>query len=332
MIPSSNLLAYVIGAITLTQPPWVAVALTVTAVLLLGTREWLHGLIHVVPRDELLTLGMFLILVGIILPLVPHERVSSLTPLTPYGIWLAVVTVCTLSYVSYLLQRYAPMEHAALLPSILGGAYSSTATTVVLAKRLHEIGRAQADITAGIVAATAIMYIRLGVVIAVFDMHFALALAPALAAMSAIGAILALHEWRRTRARTAQGTLTVPPPTNPLQIPTALIFAVLIVVISVLSAWVGGVFGESGILALSAVVGLTDIDPFVLNIAQGGIGGMSLASLCAAVLIAASSNNVAKAAYAIGFGGTAAARRPALMLLVLALLGLFAAAIYVWHN
>ena len=327
MIPASNLLAYVIGAIALMQPPWVAVALAVAAVLLLGTRERLHRLIHVVPRDELLTVGEFLILVGIILPLVPHERVSSLTPLTPYGIWLAVVTVCTLSYLSYLLQRYAPIKNAALLPAVLGGAYSSTATTVVLAKRLREAKQAPADISAGIVAATAIMYVRLGVVIALFDMHIALTLAPALVALAAIGAALAIYEWRRPRARSAKTNLVVLPK-NPLQIPTALIFAALIVVISVISAWVRGAFGESGILVLSAVVGATDIDPFVLNIAQGGIGGMSVASLCTAVLIAAASNNVAKAAYAIGFGDMAG-RRPAVMLLALALLGLLAASIYI---
>ena len=327
MVPASNLLAYVIGAIALMQPPWVAVALTVAAVLLLGTRERLHRLIHVVPRDELLTVGEFLILVGIILPLVPHERVSSLTPLTPYGIWLAVVTVCTLSYLSYLLQRYAPIKNAALLPAVLGGAYSSTATTVVLAKRLREAKQAPADISAGIVAATAIMYVRIGVVVALFDMHIALTLAPALVVLAAIGAALAIYEWRRPRARSAKTNLVVLPK-NPLQIPAALIFAALIVVISVISAWVRGAFGESGILVLSAVVGATDIDPFVLNIAQGGIGGMSVASLCAAVLIAASSNNVAKAAYAIGFGGMAG-RRPAVILLALALLGLLAAAIYV---
>lgn len=327
MIPASNLLAYVIGPIALLQPPWVAVALAVAAVLLLGTRERLHRLIHVVPRDELLTLGMFLILVGIILPLVPHERVSSLTPLTPYGVWLAVVTVCTLSYLSYLLQRYAPIKNAALLPAVLGGAYSSTATTVVLAKRLREAKQAPADISAGIVAATAIMYVRLGVVIALFDMHIALTLAPALVALAAIGAALAIYEWRRPRARSAKTNLVVLPK-NPLQIPAALIFAALIVVISVISAWVRGAFGENGILVLSALVGATDIDPFVLNIAQGGVAGMSIASLSAAVLIAASSNNVAKAAYAIGFGGMAG-RRPAVMLLALALLGLLAAAIYV---
>jgi len=328
MVPASNLLAYVIGAIALLQPPWVAVALAVTAVLLLGTRERLHRLIHIVPRDELLTVGEFLILVGIILPLVPHERVSSLTPLTPYGIWLAVVTVCSLSYLSYLLQRYAPIKNVALLPAVLGGAYSSTATTVVLAKRLREAKQAPADISAGIVAATAIMYVRLGLVVAVFDAHFALTLAPALAVLCVVGAALATYEWRRPRARTAKANLAVLPK-NPLQIPTALIFAALIVVISVISAWVKGAFGESGILVLSAVVGATDIDPFVLNIAQGGIGGMSVASLCAAVLIAASSNNVAKAAYAIGFGGMAG-RRSAVMLLALSALGIVAAAIYLF--
>lgn len=328
MFPASNLLAYVIGPIALMQPPWVAVALTVAAVLLLGARERLHRLIHLIPRDELLTAGMFLILVGIILPLVPHQRVSSLTPLTPYGIWLAVVTVCTLSYLSYLLQRYARIKNAALLPAVLGGAYSSTATTVVLAKRLRDGKQAPAEISAGIVAATAIMYVRIGLLVGVFDSHFALMLAPALAALCVIGAALAALEWHRPRALNAKTNLAVASK-NPLQIQTAAIFAALIVVISIVAAWVRGMFGAGGIFALSAVVGLTDIDPFVLNIAQGGIGGMSAASLCAAALIAASSNNVAKAAYAVGFGGMAAARRPAMMLLALAGLGIAAAAIYI---
>ena len=191
MIPASNLLAYVIGPVALLQPPWVAVAVTVAAVLLLSARERLHGLIQIVPRQELLTAGKFLILVGIALPLAPRQPVTSLTPLTPYGLSLAVVAVCTLSYASYLLQRFLPARHMALLPAVLGGAYSSTATTVVLAKRLREGGQARADISAGIVAATAVMYLRLGVVIAVFSTRLrARRSAPALLGLAAIGAAL----------------------------------------------------------------------------------------------------------------------------------------------
>ena len=64
MIPASNLLAYLIGPVALTQPPWMVVAVSVTAVILLGTREQFHRLIQLVPQEELLTAGKFLILVG----------------------------------------------------------------------------------------------------------------------------------------------------------------------------------------------------------------------------------------------------------------------------
>jgi uncharacterized membrane protein (DUF4010 family) len=81
-------------------------------------------------------------------------------------------------------------------------------------------------------------------------------------------------------------------------------------------------------LVLAAIVGITDIDPFVINIAQGGAAGLPLAALSAAILIAASANNIAKAAYALGFGGARASRRPVAMLVALAIAGFVLAAIY----
>ena len=92
--------------------------------------------------------------------------------------------------------------------------------------------------------------------------------------------------------------------------------------------WVEQLFGQAGIFTLAAIVGASDIDPFVLNLAQGGAPGMSVSALAAAVLIAASANNLAKSAYAIGFGGLASTLRPALLLVVLALLGFAAGAAY----
>jgi uncharacterized membrane protein (DUF4010 family) len=326
MIPASNMLAYLLGPIALTQAPWVAVAASVTAVLLLSTRERLHRLIQIVPQDELLTAGEFLVLVGVILPLVPSEPVTTATPLTPFHVWLAVVAICTLSYVTYLLQRYVAVRHATLLPAILGGLYSSTATTIVLSKRQHEAGAARPDLSAGIVAATAIMYVRLGVVIALFSGRLAVALAPALGILFLFGVAMAAHEWRRRTDRDS-AELTVPT-TNPLQVPTAVVFAAILVIISVATAWTRQTFGQAGILVLAAVVGVADIDPFVVNIAQGGVTGVSVATLSAAILVAASSNNIAKAVYAVGFGGWKSSRRPAVMLLVLALSGYAAAAIY----
>ena len=79
---------------------------------------------------------------------------------------------------------------------------------------------------------------------------------------------------------------------------------------------------------MAAAIGATDINPFVINIAQGGVTGLSAAMLSTAVLIAASSNNIAKAIYAIAFEGADSLRRAAWMLVVLAILGFAAAAVY----
>ena len=326
VIPATSLLAYALGPIALAQPSWVAIGSTVAAVLLIGARERMHGLVRLVPQEEILTAGKFLILAGIILPLLPDTRLVPAAPLTPYRVWLAVVAISGLSYLTYLVQRYLAVKAGALFPALLGGAYSSTAATVVLAKRQREAVAPGAELSAGIVAATAIMFLRLAVVVALFSLPLAAALAPALVLLCAAAALFAWREWRRAE-RGAAHDLAVPA-ANPLQLSTALLFAALFVAISLATVWVERLFGQAGIFTLAALVGASDIDPFVLNLAQGGAPGISVSALAAAVLIAASANNLAKAGYAVGFGGFAGTRRPAAILVILALLGFAAAAAY----
>jgi len=326
VIPATNLLVYAIGPVALTEPVWVSIGATVAAVLLVGRREEMHGFARLVPPDEILTAGKFLILAGIILPLIPDIRLIPAAPLTPYRVWLAVVAISGLSYLTYLVQRYLPVKGGALFPALLGGAYSSTAATVVLAKRQREAAAPRAELSAGIVAATMVMYLRLAIVVALFSRPLAASLAPALALLFAAAGLLAWWEWRRAE-RGNPADLAIPA-ANPLQLTTALVFAALFVAISLATVWVEKLFGRTGIFTLAAVVGASDIDPFVLNLAQGGAPGMSGSAVSAVILIAASANNLAKSGYAIGFGSLARTLRPALMLTVLAVLGFAAAAAY----
>jgi uncharacterized membrane protein (DUF4010 family) len=100
------------------------------------------------------------------------------------------------------------------------------------------------------------------------------------------------------------------------------LFAALFVLVSLVSQWTTTEFGVSGIYSLAAVVGITDIDPFVLNLAQGGTSAMPNSALAAAILIAASSNNILKAVYAAGFAGGRATAGSAAALVLLAAAGL----------
>jgi len=331
VVPVLNVHAYLLGAIALALPPWVAVAFTVTAVLLLTGRETLHGLAHRVELKEIITAGEFLILTGVILPLLPNEPVTTLTTITPRQAWLALVVVSSLSYASYLAQRYWPAAARGLWMAALGGLYSSTATTVVLARQAQAEPAMRRDADAGITLATAIMYLRVLAVVAIFNMTLARTLAPPFCGLFIGGAVISALQYRFLHPagkdqRAARSALQ-PSGGNPLQLIPAAIFAILFIVVSVLSNWAKARFGTSGIYTLAAVVGVTDIDPFVLNLAQGGTSGVADSTLTAAILIAASSNNILKAAYAVFFGGGRTTATSAAVLLLLAAAGVGMAAI-----
>jgi uncharacterized membrane protein (DUF4010 family) len=118
---------------------------------------------------EIVTAGKFLILTGLVLPFLPNEPVTRLTEVTPHQVWLAVLAVCIVSYASYLLQRYVALAGGGLWVAVLGGLYSSTATTVVLARRARAEPTTLQQAQTGIILATSVMYLRLLVIIAIFD-------------------------------------------------------------------------------------------------------------------------------------------------------------------
>lgn len=320
MVPLCNVIAYLLGPVTLAEPPWVAVGATVTAVMLLTAREGLHGFARRVELGEIVYAGRFLLLTGLILPLLPDTPVTHLTSITPHQVWLAVIAVCTVSYASYLLQRYVASSSAGLLTAVLGGFYSSTATTVVLARRARTEPATTRQTQTGIILATTVMYLRLLIIIAVFDRPLALALAPALLGLSALGMLTAAAWYWFGRARN-HDVAQAAAPANPLELGAALVFAALFIAISVVSSWAVQQFGTAGVYVLAGIVGVSDIDPFVLSLAQHGAGAVTVHTAAIAILLASSSNNVLKAAYAVAYSGGRRLVGPASMLLLLAVSG-----------
>jgi uncharacterized membrane protein (DUF4010 family) len=325
VVPVLNVQAYLLGAITLALPHWIAVATTVTAVLLLTGRAELHALARRIDLKEIVTAGQFLILTGIILPLLPNVPVTTLTKITPRQVWLALVVVCSFSYVSYLAQRYWAAAARGLWMAALGGLYSSTAATVVLARQAKAEPALKRQAQAGITLATGIMYLRIAAVVAIFNLALARVLALPLLGLAVVGfGLCALqYWWLSPAAKDTESPAAMLPSTsaNPLELGAAAIFAALFIAVSMASSFATTQFGTTGIYALAAIIGVSDIDPFVLNLAQGGATGVTNTALAAAILIAASSNNMLKAFYAISFAGVRTAGGSAAALVFLAALG-----------
>jgi uncharacterized membrane protein (DUF4010 family) len=314
----SGLLTFVIGVLVHTQAYWAAVAIGVVAVLLLELREGLARLTARVGRDEVLAFTKFLVLAIVILPALPNRPLTRFE-INPFRTWLVVVVVSGLSYASYLLQKRLE-KRGVIAAALLGGAYSSTATTVVLARQSKEGGAAR-TYAGAILAASGMMYVRILVLVLLFDPPLAALLAPGFLGLAAIavggGTVLAmLRDGARPEAATPG------PPRNPLELRTAFVFAALFLVVLVLTHVAVETVGTSGLFALAALFGLSDVDPFVLGLAQSASRPESLATLAQAVTVAAAANNLAKGVYARVFGEREAGNLALALLVGLAVAGL----------
>jgi uncharacterized membrane protein (DUF4010 family) len=87
-------------------------------------------------------------------------------------------------------------------------------------------------------------------------------------------------------------------PKNPLELSAALGFAVLFVTMLVATHLVVTYLGKAGVYSLAALMGVTDVDPFIMGMTQAAGSNASLGVAAAAILIAAASNNLAKGIYA----------------------------------
>jgi uncharacterized membrane protein (DUF4010 family) len=313
----SGLLTYLVGALVYAGAYWIAVALGVVAVLLLELREGLERLTARVGRDEVAAFIKFLVLAIVILPVLP-DRSFTRFEINPFRTWLVLVAVSGLSYASYALQKGLKGRGGVLLTAVLGGAYSSTATTVVLARQAKDAG-APRLYAGSMLAASGVMYLRMVILVALFDTRLAGVLAPGFVALAlaAIGAGVALALRRATGRR---GEATTPLNANPLELRPAFLFGAAFLLVLVLTRLALEYVGRGGLYGLAALTGLSDVDPFVLGLAQSGGHGEPMHVAAAAIVIAASGNNVAKGVYARAFGDRATGN------LALILLGLLAAA------
>ena len=287
---------YPFGPLSLQGAPWLLIVYAVTIMLMLGNRPDIRRFSDAFRSGEAVTLAKFLLMVGLVLPLLPDRQIAAFVTVSWYQVWLAVVVVSGISYLSYFVQTYFFPARGVLLTGVLGGLYSSTAVTAVLSRRAHGAKTEGRHIGAAIVIATMMMYLRLWALIALLGHRdAALQLAPIFAALIVAFAVMArvLYGGRTQGAAQTDSALD-----HPLEFSTALLFALLFVVFAGATNLVVAHFGAHGLHVLAFAVGFTDIDPFILSVLAGKFH-VGDGAVVAAVLIASGSNNLLKAIYAL---------------------------------
>ena len=315
----SGLATYLVGAFVYHEMFWIATALTVSSLLLLELKEGLESLARRIESTDILTFAKFLLLSAVILPLLPDIPYSQFQ-INPFKTWLVVVAVSTVSYGSYVLQRMAKGKGGVILAAFLGGAYSSTVTTVALARRAKSEGQSHL-FSGGILIASGVMYLRLAVLLALFNKALMYRLALPFI-MLAVFAIVVGWLWSRRSDTSTLKVNGVSEPKNPLEISAALFFALLFVGMLVATHLSIEYLGKAGVYTLAMIMGVTDVDPFIMGLTQAAPTLTPLHVASSSILIAASSNNVIKGIYAYALSSRQTGIQSLCLLLGLAALGL----------
>ncbi len=315
----SALATYLAGALVARDAIWVATALSVSGLFLLELKSALEGLTKRIASDEILTFTTFLLLTAVILPVLPRQEFGPFR-INPFQVWLIVVAVSSVSYGSYVIQQVTRGRGGVVLSAVLGGAYSSTATTLVLARRAAREARPHL-LSGGTLVASGVMYLRLAVLVGLFNPGL-LSILGAPFLLLATAAIATGWIWSRVSDGTMGEEGQLVSPKNPLDLGAASLFALLFVAMLVATQLALAHLGHLGLYALGALMGITDVDPFIMGVTQAGGRNTALVSAAVAILIATASNNVAKGLYAYTASDRRTGRMSLVLLLALAVAGL----------
>ena len=316
----SGLVTYVIGALVSREQFWIATTIAVISMLLLELKEFLESLTTKIPAIEILTFTKFLLLTFVILPIVPNKDFGPYA-LNPFKSWLVVVAISGVSYGSYLLEKLARGKGGVRLSALLGGLYSSTLTTVVMAKEA-KTADAPHTYAGGILIASGVMYVRFLALIGIFNLQLMHRL---LVPFLVLGAIGVAGGWAWSSLADAPGgaAKSAYSSKNPLELSSAFLLGLVFLVVLVATNFALIHLGNSGIYAMAIISGLAPVDPFIMGLTQtaGNMTAMGLA--VAGVVIAAASNNFAKAFIALTLADSKTGKQSLILLLALTALGLF---------
>ena len=312
----SGLVTYVLGALVFHDHYWIAVTVVVLAMLLLELKVALEGLSERIPSEEVITFTKFLLLTVVILPAVPNQEFTTFH-LNPFKTWLIVAAVSGVSYGSYVLQRVTKGRGGIVLAALLGGAYSSTVMTVALARRARRESRP--NLFAGsMLLASGVMYFRVLVLLGIFNRALVSRLAGPFLVLGTC-AVLVGFAWTRLPDRSSGAVEREYVAKNPLEVGSAFLFAVIFMVALIATGIVLEQFGTIGIYGLAALMGVTDVDPFIMGLTQTAGSSTPLTAAAAAIVLATASNNALKGVYARVFSDRATGTRGLVALVALAL-------------
>lgn len=273
----------------------------VAAVVVLALREkrTIQGWVHRIGEMELRAAFQFAVLALVLLPALPEGPYGPLGGVRPRELWIVVLMVSGLNFLGYLAQRLAGTTRGSTIAGVLGGLVSSTAVTLAFSRASRDSDAPARPLALGVVGACTTLIPRVIVLSLVLQPALAPQVARYLALPFTIGATLLLVSLVRRRDDHNQPR---PPTGSPLRLGTALLLAVGFQLTLMVMVVVRRRFGEPGVLASAALLGLTDMDALTFSMSRLAVHADLGALAALAMAIGVLANTLLKIGVALALG------------------------------
>lgn len=294
---------------------------------------------------ELRAALQFAVLALVVLPLIPAGSYGPWGAFEPRLLWIVVLVFSALNFAAYMARKLIGETHGLAVTGALGGLVSSTAVTLTFSRRSRQSRTAQGrgrrgdgdahdeplalPLALGVVAACTILVPRVVVIATALEPAVGGAVAWVTGPSFVLGVlIIAVAVTRQSRSRAAEtGTGTDMPPAagaadsveNPLGLWSSLQMAAAFQVVMFVLAWAENTRGVHGVLATSALLGLTNMDALTLSMSRHANESVSVDLAAAAMGVGVLANTLFKLGIAAVFGARRFRRYVAAGLLSLAL-------------
>jgi uncharacterized membrane protein (DUF4010 family) len=257
----AGLLMYAVGALLVVAPLEVGVAVGGGVAVLLQFKPELHGFVRKLGDKDLRAIMQFVLITCIILPVLPDRTFGPFHVFNPRQTWFMVVLIVGMSLGGYIVYKFLGRDAGILLGGLLGGAISSTATTVSYARSAKGSPLSIRVAAIVIMIASTVVFVRVLIEVAVVAPEFLVFAAPPVVILLALTMVPALLVWYRMRRRSG----AMPEQENPTQLKSAVVFGAMYAVVLLALAAARQYFGGGGLYVVAAISGLTDMDAITLS-------------------------------------------------------------------
>lgn len=306
---SALFLIYFLGALCWYNKLLVAGIIMFVLLWLFALKKQLHKVATMISTEDIIATVKFAVISLMILPFLPNQAYGppGLEVLNPHTIWLFVVFICGIGFVSYVLIKIIGPGKGIWLTGLFGGLASSTALTLNMVGRSRENESYAIDFAMSIVLSWAVMYARLYLICVFLMPALALSLAVPLLVpvVPSLGYAIYLKFSQSDEHSEKNSNFS-----NPFKLLPAIKFGLIFTVVMFVANAARVYLGNGALMACSFMGGAAEMDAVAFSLIDMAMKTtLPVRELVIALLFASLANTLTKGGL-VYFLGAKSLRKP----------------------